>query len=499
MKRVHKMFIPNSRILLYFALCVYLTFLLFGCGSSSGGSGTDAAASNGTGAIAASLEFQDARQASSSLQADQDDDQFNCAGINTVLVKVLDLDENRALLASGEAFCTDRSMTITEIKAGSNRTVTAHAMDYSDPPNVIYKGEIKNPITIRAGVTEEVVIALEQVRPFDNLPPVANAGPDQSVELGSEVTLDGSASGDPEDEPLTFSWSFIRLPVGSDVKLDDAAAEKPKFTAEDFGTYVVQLIVNDGTQDSPPDTVTVTTEANNPPVLDPDGAIQPLQEVKEGDVLSLTVQATDPDGDNLTIEITSSTLPSQPDFNDTGSGVASFSWKAETCDEGIYEVEFTVIDDGTPPLTDSLVLTINVTSDRGVNQSPIIETPSSESGFVSELLAFDFNVSDVDECDVLYVYPFDFCEAIEFFSSERCARRDGEILCDVSEPTCLDLDYLPSGYLTEIQLEPQGGDLWEFQWVPQETGKFRLQIVAEDGVNPRVFENVNIEVQGGLF
>jgi len=491
---------PNSRILLYFALCVYLTFLLFGCGSSSGGSGSDAAASNGTGAIAASLEFQGARQASSSLQADQDDDQFSCAGIDKVLVEVLDLNESRALLASGKERCTARSMTITEIKAGSNRTVTAHAMDCSDPPNVIYKGEIPNPITITAGKTEEVVITLEQVRPIDNLPPVAKAGPDQNVDLGSEVELDGSASSDPEDEPLTFAWSFTALPVGSDVKLDDTTAEKPKFTAEDLGTYVVQLIVNDGCQDSPPDTVTITTEANSPPELDPDGEIQPLQEVKEGDTLSLFVQATDPDEDNLTIGITSSTLPSAPDFNDGGAGVASFAWKAETCDEGIYEVEFTVIDDGTPPLTDSLVVTINVTSDRGVNQPPIIEAPFSENGFVDELLAFNFSVSDEDECDSLLVYPFDFCQAIEELGLGTCARKHGDVgRCDLEDPDCFDLDWLPPGFATEMVLDQIDGDLWEFRWVPQETGKFRLQIVAEDGVNPREFENVNIEVQEQLF
>jgi hypothetical protein len=498
MKRATKMSKPHSHWLLYLAFYILSMFLLFGCGSS-GGSGSEAAASNETGSIAASLEFQGAQQSNSALQAAQDNDQFNCEGINTVLIKVLDENEGRALLASGEARCTDRSLTLTGIKAGSNRTVTAHAMDYSDPPNVIYSGETESPITITAGETKKVKIALKQVRPIDNLPPVANAGSDMSVDVGSEVTLDGSASSDPEDKPLTFSWSFITLPLGSDVKMDDTTAEKPKFRAEDPGTYVVQLIVNDGTQDSLPDTVTITTEANNPPVLDPNGEIQPQQQVKEGDWLTIDViEARDPDGDELTIEITSSTLPSVPDFNDWGAGVASFAWRALTCDEGTYNVEFTATDNGKPPLSDSLSVTIIVTSDRVGNEPPIIDAPFSQNGFVSKLLVFDFSVSDQDECDYLMVYPFDFCEAIEILETGACARKHGDDNnCDGLAPglPCYDLDWLPSGFATEMALDQVIGDLYEFRWVPQERGNFRLQIVAEDGVNSRVWSNVNIDVQ----
>ena len=39
-----------------------------------------------------------------------------------------------------------------------------------------------------------------------NRPPVANAGPDQSAELGSPVTLNGSLSSDADGDALSYEW-----------------------------------------------------------------------------------------------------------------------------------------------------------------------------------------------------------------------------------------------------------------------------------------------------
>lgn len=48
-----------------------------------------------------------------------------------------------------------------------------------------------------------------------NLPPVAEAGPDQAVQLCQIVKLDGSGSFDPENAPLQYFWRLIGAPVGS--------------------------------------------------------------------------------------------------------------------------------------------------------------------------------------------------------------------------------------------------------------------------------------------
>ena len=40
-----------------------------------------------------------------------------------------------------------------------------------------------------------------------NHPPLAHAGPDQTRNAGATVQLDGTASTDPDSDPLTFTWS----------------------------------------------------------------------------------------------------------------------------------------------------------------------------------------------------------------------------------------------------------------------------------------------------
>ena len=102
-----------------------------------------------------------------------------------------------------------------------------------------------------------------------NTAPVADAGPDQTVFVGDTATLDGSASSDVDiGDTLSFAWSLTSRPAGSSAALSDATAVGPTFVADVAGTYVAQLIVNDGTVDSAPDTVTIT--ANEPAVLDLD-------------------------------------------------------------------------------------------------------------------------------------------------------------------------------------------------------------------------------------
>lgn len=89
--------------------------------------------------------------------------------------------------------------------------------------------------------------------------PSANAGPPQTVITGTTVTLDGSASRVAAGSTQTYHWSFINFPTPkAPILTTTTDPAKPVFVPPVVGTYVVGLIVNDGSTDSPISTVTIT-------------------------------------------------------------------------------------------------------------------------------------------------------------------------------------------------------------------------------------------------
>lgn len=129
-----------------------------------------------------------------------------------------------------------------------------------------------------------------------NLIPVAHAGPDQVVNIGQTVTLDGHRSYDPNGDLLTFHWAIILAPPSSTATLDDSTGVKPTFNPNVGGTYIFQLRANDGSGECRPDTVIITT-GNVFPV-----AHAGMDQVGQaGETLQLTAErSTDLNGDMLT-------------------------------------------------------------------------------------------------------------------------------------------------------------------------------------------------------
>lgn len=99
-----------------------------------------------------------------------------------------------------------------------------------------------------------------------NRSPTSNAGADQSVASAASVTLNGSASADPDaGDTLTYAWSQVS---GPGVTLSDPTAVSPGFTAPTLSpgdpdtSLVFSLIVTDnGGAPSASDTVTITVSA----------------------------------------------------------------------------------------------------------------------------------------------------------------------------------------------------------------------------------------------
>lgn len=120
--------------------------------------------------------------------------------------------------------------------------------------------------------------------PPANVPPVADAGPDQTLEQtsldGAVAELSGAASYDPDGDPLTYAWSY-----GSSDSIDISALLP-------LGTTELSLTVSDGkAEDS--DSVLVTVVDTTPPVL----VVPVAQTVEQADLdgtgVPLEASATD--------------------------------------------------------------------------------------------------------------------------------------------------------------------------------------------------------------
>jgi hypothetical protein len=88
----------------------------------------------------------------------------------------------------------------------------------------------------------------------------------ENVPLNAVVFVDGSESSDPEGAAVSYAWSLIEQPPGGAAQMADPTLERASFTATLAGDYAVQLVVNDGVQDSEPVTTMITVVRPAPTV-----------------------------------------------------------------------------------------------------------------------------------------------------------------------------------------------------------------------------------------
>lgn len=81
----------------------------------------------------------------------------------------------------------------------------------------------------------------------ENAAPIADAGADRDVTVGTTVTLSGAGSSDADADELTFTWNFVSTPAGSSASLASRFTISPSFVADVAGSYVVGVLVSDGT------------------------------------------------------------------------------------------------------------------------------------------------------------------------------------------------------------------------------------------------------------
>lgn len=90
-------------------------------------------------------------------------------------------------------------------------------------------------------------------------PPIANAGPDQVIQLPqSSVTLDGSGSQDPQESQLTFVWGMDSGP--NYAQITNGSTVNPIISGLVAGTYIFKLYLWNALGQQSTSTVSVTVK-----------------------------------------------------------------------------------------------------------------------------------------------------------------------------------------------------------------------------------------------
>ena len=118
------------------------------------------------------------------------------------------------------------------------------------------------------------------------------------------------------------------------------------------------------------------------------------REVAESGSLTLSVTASDADGDALSFSITG--LPSFGSVTDHGDGTATLSFTPGLSDAGSYTLTVAV-SDGSGSVNDSFVLTVS-----GTNQAPVLANPGSQNHQENDAVSFVLSGSDADGDALVY-------------------------------------------------------------------------------------------------
>jgi len=180
---------------------------------------------------------------------------------------------------------------------------------------------------------------------YGNQPPIAVAGAPQLIEQscldGGAVTLDGSASSDPDSDPLTYTWTW---PGGS------ATGATPTVLLP-HGATTLTLVVNDGQAGSEPATVEICVCDTACPVLVAPADIAAEQTSRDGTPVDIG-QALAADICDAAPAVTNDA----PDVFPLGTTIVTWS-ATDAAGNPVAATQKITIEDTTPPAILSLAAT----------------------------------------------------------------------------------------------------------------------------------------------
>lgn len=265
------------------------------------------------------------------------------------------LDARMSADADGDAL--DLTWSLVEVPAGSKATVIER-----DNMQAVLHTDREGYYVVQVVADDGDLISKPATHELEakNRAPTADAGPDVGAFLRQPLLLDGTASADPDSDPLTWAWTLTTRPSTSAASLLDADTAHPTLVPDVSGRYVVSLVVSDGRLQSPADEVQIAGGAagNRPPVAD--AGIDQQATVGQRVALDGT-GSSDPDGDALSYRWQILERPATS-VAMVESSTSARAWFTPDVN-GVYRVEL-VVEDGqfisAPAVIELAVLPVEV-------------------------------------------------------------------------------------------------------------------------------------------
>ena len=179
------------------------------------------------------------------------------------------------------------------------------------------------------------------------------------------------AATDPDRDDITITYSSDDLPEAAQFRFDEQTAGHFNWqtTYEDAGEFTATFIASDGELTDTADVPIIVNNVNRAPVwVD----VADTVEVNEEESLEFVVTGEDPDGQELTTEMTSDDLPEAAEFTDRGDGSGALTWEVGYEDAGEYRALFTISDGD---LSDEVEVIFTVID---VNRPPVVLRPIND-------------------------------------------------------------------------------------------------------------------------
>ncbi|MBE0517792.1 MAG: PKD domain-containing protein, partial [Thermoplasmata archaeon] len=233
----------------------------------------------------------------------------------------------------------------------------------------------------QASEPDTVVVTVEDVTL-----PVADAGSDETVSFGTEVTLDGSGSSDNSGTIESYVWTFI----------DDGSVELTGETVDyeftEPGVYTVTLTVADAAGLEDIDTVVITVVDEAPPVAN---AGADLTGVEVGDTVMLNGSGST---DNVGIDEYVWTF-----VDGTAQELSGRTVNYTFDNVGVFTITLTVTDAAGFSDTDVVVVSVSL-----ANDPPVADAGEDQNVKVDATVTLDASGSTDDNAIVTYTWTFDY-------------------------------------------------------------------------------------------